>query len=154
MTPTIPDVEKRLRDRYQQLVQEHAGHAHPVAPGPRLLPNEASAKAGAMAAWRFYQNPRTTFPRLARPLLEAAAEGARGHCRDFALVPLDWSWLNYSGHTSKADRMVGPGGVRGYKLLSALLLSDTDGLPLAPVCAQLETARGLLSSRFARARRP
>src|SRR5438309_4973162 len=136
MNLTIPDVEKRLQDRYQQLVQEHAGQAHPTASGPRLLPDEASAKAGAMAAWRFYANPRTTPPRLAQPLLAAAADLAGQHCRDFALVPLDWSWLDYSRHASKADRAVGPDGLRGYKLLSALLLSDRDGLPLAPLCAQ------------------
>jgi hypothetical protein len=151
---TLPDVEKRLQDRYQQLVQEHSGQAPSVASGPRLLPDESSAKAGAMAAWRFYANPRTTFTRLAAPLLAAAADAAARHCRQFALVPLDWSWLDYRRHTSKADRVVGPNGVRGYKLLSALLLSDQDGLPLAPLCAQLQTARGLLSSRFDRCRRP
>jgi hypothetical protein len=154
MKSTIPDVEKRLQKRYQQLVQEHSGHAHPGAPGPRLLPNESSAKAGAMAAWRFYANPRTTFTRLAAPLLQAAADAATEHCQDFALVPLDWSWLDYSRHSSKPDRALGPNGLLGYKLLSALLLSDRDGLPLAPLCAQLQTARGLFSSRFDRLRRP
>jgi hypothetical protein len=153
MAPTIPEVEKRLQDRYQQLVQEHSGRAHPTAAGPRLFPAEASAKAAAMAAWRFYANPRTTFTRLAVPLL-AAADLAGQHCRDFALVPLDWSWMNYSSHASKADRAVGPENLLGYKLLSALLLSDQDGLPLAPLCVQLQTARGLLSSRFGRYRRP
>jgi hypothetical protein len=153
MNITIADVEKRLRDRYQELVQEHSGHAQPVASGPRLLPNDSSAKAGAMAAWRFYANPRTTFPRLAAPLLAAAADMAAQHCQNFALVPLDWSWLDYSRHTSKADRVLGPNGLLGYKLLSALLLSDQDGLPLTPLCAQLQTAGGLLSSRFDRRRR-
>ena len=151
---TIPDVEKRLQDRYQQLVQEHAGHAHSDASGPRLLPGESSAKAGAMAAWRFYANRRTTFTTLAAPLLAAAADAASRHCGQFALVPVDWSWLNYRRHNSKADRLEGPNGVLGYKLLSALLLSDSDGLPLAPLCAQVQTARGLLSSRFDRYRRP
>jgi hypothetical protein len=154
MNFTIPEVERRLQDRYQRLVQEHAGQAHPTASGPRLLPDQASAKAGAMAAWRFYANPRIRPTRLAQPLLVAAADLARQHCRDFALVPLDWSWLDYSRHASKADRAVGPQGLRGYKLLSALLISDQDGLPLAPLCAQLQTARGLLSSRFDRCRRP
>jgi hypothetical protein len=150
MNITIPEVEKRLQDRYRQLVQEHFGHAHPVASGPRVLPEEASAKAAAQAAWRFYHNPRTTFPRLARPLLEAAAQAAPQHCRRFALVGIDWSWLDYRGHDSKADRAEGPGGVPGYKLLSALLLSDQDGQPLAPLCAELLTARGLYSSRLHR----
>jgi hypothetical protein len=155
MNLTIPAVEKRLQDRYQRLVQEHTGHAHAVATGPRLLPDEPSTHAAAMAAWRFYLNPRTTFSRLAQPLLEAARQGAVQHCRQFALVPLDWTKLNYLAHPSKTDRA--PLGHRlevGYKLLSALLLSDADGKPLAPVCAQLLTAEGLLSSRFDRPRQP
>src|ERR1043166_9522465 len=132
MSHTIPEVEKRLQDRYQRLVQEHLGHAHPGASGLRVLPDAASTKAAAQAAWRFYDNPRITFRRLGQPLLQAAADAAPRHCRDFALVGIDWSWLDYSAHASKADRLVGPGGVRGYQLLSALLLSDRDGQPLAP----------------------
>jgi hypothetical protein len=152
MNYTIPGVEKRLQNRYQQLVREHCGHAHPTASGPRFLPDEASVQAAAQAAWRFYDNPRTTFPRLAQPLLPAAAELAPQQCQDFGLVAIDWSWVAYA-HPSKADRIIGPGRVFGYKLLSALLLSDRDGQPLTPLCAQLLTARGLLSSRFDRPRR-
>lgn len=147
MNFTIPEVEKRLQDRYQQLVHEHLGHAHAAASGPRILPNQASTKAAAQAAWRFFDNPRITFPRLAQPLLQAAQDMAPRHCRDFALVAIDWSWLDYRDHASKADRLPGPAGVLGYKLLSALLLSDRDGQPLTPLCAELLTARGQLSSR-------
>jgi hypothetical protein len=154
MNLTIPEVEKRLQDRYQQLVHEHLGHAHAGASGPRILPNETSAKAAAQAAWRFYDNPRITFPRLAQPLLQAATDAARRHCRDFTLIAIDWSWLDYRDHPSKADRLAGPGGVLGYKLLSALLLSDRDGQPLTPLCEELRTARGRLSSRRQRWARP
>src|SRR5579864_333989 len=150
MNPTLPEVEKRLQDRYQLLVHEHLGHAHSDASGPRILPNETSTKAAAQAAWRFYDNPRITFSRLAQPLLQAAAASASQHCRDFALIAIDWSWLNYRDHASKTDRLAGPGGVLGYKLLSALLLSDHDGQPLAPLCAELRTAGGRLSSRLDR----
>jgi len=108
-----------------------------------------------MAAWRFFHNPRVPPRRLAQPLLQAAAEAAARHCQHFALVPLDWSKLDYSNHPSKTDRLVlGCRTELGYKLLSALLLSDHDGQPLAPLCQQLETAQGLLSSRFDRLRRP
>ena len=154
MTFTIPDVEKRLQDRYQQLVQEHAGQAQAGAAGPRLLPNETSTHAAAMAAWRFFQNPRITFTRLAQPLLQAAADAAQRHCQQFALVPLDWSKLDFRHHPSKTDcTQIGNSDERGYKLLSALLLDDQLGLPRAPVCMQLQTAQGLLSSRFDRPRR-
>jgi hypothetical protein len=153
MNLTIPGVEKRLQDRYEQLVEEHAGHAHPVASGPRILPDDSSTHAAAMAAWRFYLNPRTTFTRLAAPLLESAADAATQHCHAFALVPIDWSKLDYGNHASKTDRtQIGTSKEIGYKLLSALLLSDQDGQPLAPLCAQLQTAEGLLSSRFDRPR--
>jgi hypothetical protein len=149
MNLTISGVEKRLQDRYQQLVEEHAGHAQPVASGPRILPDESSTHAAAMAAWRFYLNPRTTFTRLAGPLLEAAVDSATQHCHEFALVPIDWSKLDYKGHASKTDRtQIGNSDEIGYKLLSVLLLSDQDGQPLAPLCVQLQTAEGLLSSRF------
>ena len=154
MTYTIPDVEKRLQDRYHRLVAAHAGHAHPVASGPRVLPDEPSTHAAAMAAWRFYKNPRTCFTRLAAPLLQAASDSARNRCQNFALVPIDWSGFNYRLHPSKSDRtQIGHEHELGYKLLSALLLSDLDGQPLAPLCAQLQTAEGLLSSRFDRPRR-
>src|ERR1700730_5594644 len=153
MKISLPGVEKRLQDRYQQLVEEHAGHAHPVASGPRLLPDESSTQAAAMATWRFYLNPRTTFTRLAQPLLDAAADSAKQHCQQFALVPLDWSKLDYGDHPGKSDRtQIGNSDESGYKLLSALLVSDEDGHPLAPVCVQLQTAEGLLSSRFHRPR--
>src|SRR5262245_6398533 len=115
MQPTIRDIDKRLQERYQRLVQEHSGHAHAAASGPRLLPTQKSPQAGAMAAWRFYDNPRTTFPRLTEPLLQAATQAA-AHCQDFALVDMDWSWLDYRHHPSKIDLLQGPEGVRGYKL--------------------------------------
>jgi Transposase DDE domain len=155
MTYTIPEVEKRLQDRYEKLVAEHSGHAHPTASGPRVLPgsSESSSHAAAMAAWRFFLNPRTTFTRLAQPLLDAARDSAATRCSDFALVPVDWSRLDYKAHPSKTDRaQIGNSQQIGYKLLSALLVSDTDGQPLAPLCAQLHTAEGLLSSRFDRPR--
>ena len=154
MNRTIPGVEKRLQERYQELVRAHCGQAQPLAAGPRILPAPTSPQAAAMAAWRFYLNPRTTFTRLAQPLLDAAADAAAQHCQTFALVPIDWSVLDYRHHPSKTDRtQVGNSKTLGYKLLSALLVSDWDGQPLAPLCAQLQTAEGLLSSRFDR-RRP
>jgi hypothetical protein len=153
MNVTLPGVEKRLQDRYQQLVRAHCGRAQPLAAGPRFLPAPSSTHAAAMAAWRFYLNPRTTFTRLAQPLLDAAADSATRHCQDFALVPIDWSVLDYRDHPSKADRtQTGNSQALGYKLLSALLVSDRDGQPLAPLCEQLQTAEGLLSSRFDRPR--
>src|SRR5262249_30756008 len=142
MNMTLPGVEKRLQDRYEKLVAEHAGHAHCTASGPRVLPggSESSTHAAAMAAWRFYQNPKTSFARLAAPVLDAARDSAKTRCSRFALVCVDWSKLDYKHHPSKADRAhIGNEHELGYKLLTALLVSDQDGQPLAPLCSQLET---------------
>src|SRR5260370_16663987 len=98
MNATIPGVEKRLQDRYQQLVREHCGSAQPLAAGPRILPNPSSSHAAAMAAWRFYLNPRTTFTRLAQPLLDAAPDSPTRPCQDFPLLPIVCSVLDYPDH--------------------------------------------------------
>src|SRR5271157_2503112 len=103
MNYTLPDVEKRLQKRYHQLVEEHAGHAHPTASGPRLLPKGNTPQAGAMAAWRFFDNPRITLPCLAQPLLQAGCAAAGLHCSDFALIDLD------AVLSVRADGL-GPGG--------------------------------------------
>src|SRR5204862_534016 len=50
MQATLSGVDPRLQQRYEILVQEHTGQAHPTAPGPRILPGTAQAKAHAQAA--------------------------------------------------------------------------------------------------------
>ena len=47
MQATLSGVDPRLQQRYEILVQEHTGQAHPTAPGPRILPGTARAKAHA-----------------------------------------------------------------------------------------------------------
>src|ERR1700741_1036275 len=100
----LPGVEARLQERYQILVQEQTGHAHPVAAGPRPLPRH-DAKAAAQAAWRFYQNPRTQTPLLTQPLPQAPRAAADSACERFLLVGGDWSHLDYRSHTDKGDRI-------------------------------------------------
>ena len=52
---------------------------------------------------------------------------------------------------SKRDRAVLSSATDlGYELLTALVLSDRDGAPIAPVCQQLRAAKGVYSSRSAR----
>src|SRR5512132_206569 len=56
-----------------------------------------------------------------------------------------------SDHASKRDRAVLSSATDlGYELLTALVLSDRDGAPIAPVCQQVRSARGVHSSRSAR----
>jgi len=60
----------------------------------------------------------------------------------------DWSLLNYHRHASKADRIGSKRNrAEGYELQTALLLSDRDGQPLAPLVQNLACARGLYTSR-------
>ena len=143
----LPDLDQRLQRRYRRLVQEHTGHAQALAAGPRHLPDAHTTRAAAQAAWRFYRNPRTTLPRLAQPLLRAARQGARDACAAYALVPLDWAHLDFRRHTDKHDTIqIGQREEIGYELFSALLLSDRDGLPLAPLALRLQAAAGVYAS--------
>ena len=129
-------------------MQQHLAKAESVATGLRKLPRNASAFAAAQAAWRFYDNPATTLPRLAAPLLARAMVAARLGCRDYCLIVNDWSPLHYTRHPSKSDRIVlCSKDDFGYMLQSELLLSDKDGAPLAPLYLGLEATDGVPSTR-------
>jgi len=105
MNPTLQGVDQRLLQRYQLLVQEHAGQAQPTAPGPRTLPSPAQAKAHAQAAWRFFHNRHLSLPRLMEPLLDLARQQADNACIGYGLVVPDWSILGFRSHTDKKDRI-------------------------------------------------
>jgi hypothetical protein len=108
-----------------------------------------------MAAWRFWANPRVPLQTLAQPLLEVARTTVPLECLDYALVALDWSQLHYNAHTSKQDRVeLTNSKDLGYELLTALLLSDQDGQPIAPLCHDLRAAQGLYSTRHLRVCQP
>src|SRR5438105_2686540 len=144
MNFTLPNIDQRLQERYGRLVQEHTGQATPLASGPRHLPSPQSTAAAAQAAWRFYRNRRTTLPRLAHPLVQAALQAAQEGCAAYALVPLDGSHLDYRTPTDKhATIQIGQAEEIGYELFAALLVSDRDGLPLAPLALRLEAAAGV-----------
>ena len=148
---SLPSDDKRLQRRYLQLVQEHLSPVQAVAAGLRALPGTTQAFASTQAAWRFYANPRVTLPQLARPLIEAACTAVAHDNRHYALVVHDWSQLTFNTHQSKRDRAVLSSATDlGYELLTALVLSDRDGAPIAPVCQQLRAAQGVYSSRSAR----
>jgi hypothetical protein len=137
-----------LQRRYQTLVQEQLTLAQSVAAGVRALPGPAGAFASTQAAWRFYANDRASLCQLAQPLLACARSAVDDSCRDYALVLHDWSLLHYNGHSSKADRIpLSQTTDLGYNLQTALLVSDADGAPLAPVFLGLEAADGVHSSQ-------
>jgi hypothetical protein len=147
MNKSLPDTDVRLCARFDLLVQEHMGHGHNVAAGPRVLPGQNKAFAAVQAAWRFYNNDCLALPTLAQPALAFARQAAKECCQHYALVAHDWSNLDYRTHTLKKDRVeLSNSAEIGYELRSALLVSDR-GEPLAPVCQDLRFAGGVHSSR-------
>ncbi|HEY3320666.1 MAG TPA: transposase [Planctomycetota bacterium] len=141
-------LSKKLRRRYGRLLAAHLSKADRLAAGLRALPSAAKPFAAAQAAWRFYDNEAVSLPVLAEPLIDAARLAVRQECRDYALVALDWSLLHFNHHPSKVDRVeLAHRQDVGYKLLTALAISDVDGRPLAPVCLELEAADGLHTTR-------
>lgn len=147
----MPDFEPRLQRRYEKLVLGHLKDQQAVAAGVRAVVDLHDAFAATQAAWRFFANPRTTLPQLAQPLREAARSAVPQACDDFALVVHDWSQLHYNQHASKQDRVpLAHAQDLGYELQTALLLSDRDGSPIAPVFQSLRCADGVYASHTAR----
>lgn len=118
-----------------------------LASGLRALPDTRTAFASTQAAWRFWHNDEVSLKRLIGPLLEEARTGLAEACDAFGLVMHDWSRLNYGGHERKKDRLQMTHATDiGYELQSALLVSDRDGQPMAPVVQNLTTNQGVLST--------
>ena len=134
---------------------EHLSPAQQLAAGLRALPSIAKPFASTQAAWRFYKNPTIHLPGLMGPLLITGKEAVVSGCSRFVLVMHDWSHLHLGDHASKKDRIgLGNSSDRGYELQSALLVSDRDGEPLAPVSISLEAADGVHCSRTWKVRPP
>jgi hypothetical protein len=151
----LPTVEPRLQRRYDQLVQEHVAPLQAVAASLRSVLTFSSSFASTQAAWRFWHNDNAPLTAVAQPLLDAARAALPLECLDYALVPLDWSQLHYNTHTCKKDRIdLTNSRDRGYELLTALLVSDQDGQPIAPLCHDLLAADGLHTTRHGRICQP
>ncbi len=144
----LPDLEPRLQKRYKRLVSEYMNSSQAIAPGICSLPGRGKAFACTQAAWRFYSNHSVTLQKLAEPLSDCARQGVADECNKFALVVHDWTDLHYSSHSSKLDR-INLGRDFGYKLHTALLLSDKSGLPLAPVSLSIWNNQGVLTTQSA-----
>jgi len=144
----LPALEPRLQRRYQQLVMQHLAPTDYLAAGWRALPETTGSLAAAQAAWRYYRNERVSLPALSEPLIVSGRAAVAAECERFALSLYDWSVLGFARHASKTDRVaVRTKAPVGYELLTALLLSDRTGQPLAPLCQELRAAGGVLSTR-------
>jgi hypothetical protein len=138
----------RLRERYHHLVAEHLSPTDAIAAGLRALPGQGTAFASTQAAWRFYANPDVTPPVLVAPLLNASRT-LSADADHFALVVHDICVLDYTAHSGKSDRLWIRRTVRGYRLLTALLLSDHDGMPLSVLSMSLWAKDGIHTTRSA-----
>jgi len=112
------------------------------------MPQVSLPFAATQAAWRFYANEEVTLRQLAGPLIERARAGVRDSCDAYALVVMDWSNLHFVNHESKRDRVeLSKPEDLGYELLSALVVSDRDGSPIAPACLDLRAKDGIHTTR-------
>lgn len=126
----------------------HSSPASEIAAGLRALPGCASSASATQAAWRFYSNPEITLPQLAEPLIQAARTAVAQHCSRYVVVALDWTRLDYGAHPSKRDRIpLQNKKDLGYKLLTALAVSDHGGEPIAPLCLELQARDGVHTTR-------
>jgi len=134
------------------LVQSHARASTGLASGVQAVSQATSAFACTQAAYRFFHNPRITLPDLATPLLAHARTRVPQVCDNYLLVAHDWSQLMYPKHTGKKLRLSlsSKHAPEGYEALTALAISDRDGLPLAPLAVDLRAADGVHSSRSGR----
>lgn len=133
----------------------HLSACQAWASGIHALPDTRTSWAAVQAAYRFLNNPRVSLPALARPLLEAARQEA-ADCLRYLLAVHDWSPLSYHEHTRKTDRVTLSHRHRpeGYELQSVLLVSDRQGIPLAPVMLSLRASDGVHCSRAEHVRPP
>lgn len=134
---------------HQQAAQRLAGGIHAV-------PGASKPFAATLGAHRFLNNRRVSLRSLARPLIDAGRDAAPAACDRYILVVHDWSQLMYPEHTEKKDRVMLSSRHKpeGYELQTALLVSDREGLPLAPAVLSLRAADGVHCSRSAGVRRP
>jgi hypothetical protein len=87
----VPPLERRLKQRYVQMVESHAQASQALASGIHAVPDTRSVFAATQAAHRFLNNPRVTLRSLAKPLVQAARSEMALACDRWALVVHDWS---------------------------------------------------------------
>jgi len=129
------------------LVESHLKANQRLAAASHAELGTQSSFAATQAAWRFYDNEKTTLSKLAQPLVAASCDGIAEHCESYALIVHDWSGINYSKHKGKTDKKVLHNQYeQGYELQSSIALSDKNGMPLGVLVQNLVTQDGVLSS--------
>lgn len=144
-----------MQRRYQQLVDSHLQAGQALASGIHAV-RETTSLAATQGAYRFLNNEGVSLGALAQPLIEVGRREVPTVCDEYALVVHDWSQLMFEEHTSKQDRtaLSSRRVPEGYELQTALLVSDRDGSPVAPVVLSLRAADGVHCSRCSLIRQP
>ena len=132
-------MDKRLDKRYDKLVRSHMNNNDKLAAGIRTQLNNDVAFSQTQAAWRFFNNEKTTLLDLAQPILRACHELCKESSHtSYALIAHDWSHLSYGHHSSKRDTYNTIKNSIGYELQTSLLLSAEHGGPLGVVAMSLK----------------
>jgi len=141
-------MDKRLQDRFLQLVREHMNAAQATAAGLKALPRTGQAFAATQATWRFFHNERVTLPALVEPLRELGRQELAESRSSYAMLVHDWSKMDYDGHASKRDLVrLSNEHDWGYELTTALLVDAANGDPLAPLEISVRAADGMHTTR-------
>ena len=122
--------DTRLDERLRQLARQFYGK--PMSP----ITMACEGTAGVKAAYRFFDNEKTSMDKVLQPHIEATIR--RMHGRKLVLVPQDTTSLNYTAHP--ATDGLGPihngaTGAIGLELHSSLAFTP-DGTPLGLLHAQ------------------
>ena len=108
---------------------------------------QKSSFATTQAVWRFLNNEKVSFKQLNEPIQQLAFEQIDQSSHPYALIIHDWSQLQYVKHNNKTQRLQRTHQYdSGYELQSSLVLSDKNGLPIAPIAQNLITAKAQLST--------
>jgi hypothetical protein len=148
MDGTLPAMERRLQDRFSNLVRQHMDAAQAVAAGIHSLPRVGTSFACTQGAWRFFGNPNVTLPALVEPLRDVGVNAVAASSSNYALMIHDWSKLSYLDHKSKKDqtRLSNSDDI-GYEIYVALMADAADGSPLAPMEVELLSRKGVHTTR-------
>jgi hypothetical protein len=127
---TVRLYDNRLKQRLYMIAQDF--YKNPQA----SIPEACGSKAGAIGAYRFFQNPKVTMDVVLTAHTEATIERMKAH--RVVLVPQDTTTLNYSTHPMVEG--LGPVNNTDDHTIG-LLLHDTlafteDGTPLGILDAQ------------------
>lgn len=140
------NTDKRLNKRYLQLIQQHSVPAQITGAAHKPY-DKKTVKAYTEALSRFLNNDNVRISALSQAMTQSIKTVSEQSVKRYLLVAQDWSKISIK-HKNKHDTYAVSNKHNniGYELQSSLLISDTTGLPIAPVAQNLHTAEQVYSS--------